>query len=295
MKRVIRTISTCSVVLSVLGGCAAAGVEPLSEGTRVMIRRDIAYGSLGGQTLSLDACLPTTGNAPRVVIVHGGSFVGGSRGDDDVSTLCRRLAEGGYAAFSIDYRLAPAAVFPDQVDDVVAALNFLAAPQQRRAFNTGGPNAVLGLSAGGVITEQIATGILGRARLAEPVDAAVALSGGSDFARLGSETDALRVDVGTYFGCASTTPGNCPLARAASPIRHVSAEMTPLLLVNSEHELVPASQATRMVTAAEAVGGDVSIVLVPGAAHAAGVFDSDPDVAGDVESFLSEHHDRGTS
>jgi len=44
---------------------------------------------------------------PAVVMVHGGSFTGGSKDDDDLVTLAARLARAGYVCFLIDYRLVP--------------------------------------------------------------------------------------------------------------------------------------------------------------------------------------------
>jgi para-nitrobenzyl esterase len=42
---------------------------------------------------------------PALVMVHGGSFTGGSREDEDLFALANKLASAGYVCFLIDYRL----------------------------------------------------------------------------------------------------------------------------------------------------------------------------------------------
>lgn len=42
---------------------------------------------------------------PLIILAHGGSFIGGSKTDYDMVTLCKAFAKKGYACASIDYRL----------------------------------------------------------------------------------------------------------------------------------------------------------------------------------------------
>ena len=58
--------------------------------------------------LSMDIYQPSGDTAayrPLIVWVHGGSFVGGSKTDNDVVGLCQRFAKRGYVCASITYRL----------------------------------------------------------------------------------------------------------------------------------------------------------------------------------------------
>lgn len=58
--------------------------------------------------LKLDVYEPdgdTAAFRPLIVWVHGGSFVGGSKVDNDVVGLCQRFAKRGYVCASIEYRL----------------------------------------------------------------------------------------------------------------------------------------------------------------------------------------------
>jgi len=63
---------------------------------------------------------------PGLIFVHGGGWVFGNLDSHDV--LCAQLSlEAGIAVLSVDYRLAPETRFPGAFDDVVAALNWVAA------------------------------------------------------------------------------------------------------------------------------------------------------------------------
>jgi pimeloyl-ACP methyl ester carboxylesterase len=74
---------------------------------------NITYGanttfSGANNSLKLDFYEPTGDtelNRPLIIWVHGGSFLGGSKTDPDMTALSQRFARKGYACASIDYRL----------------------------------------------------------------------------------------------------------------------------------------------------------------------------------------------
>jgi poly(3-hydroxybutyrate) depolymerase len=74
---------------------------------------NITYGSNttwtgGNQTLVMDIYQPagdTASSRALIVLAHGGSFIGGSRTDQDVVSLCNHFTKMGYITCSIDYRL----------------------------------------------------------------------------------------------------------------------------------------------------------------------------------------------
>ena len=100
---------------------------------------NITYGSninyLGNNTtLTLDMYFPegdTASIRPLIIWVHGGGFIGGTKNDGDVTSLCHHFAKRGYVCASINYRLG---VFPTQasaqagvyraVQDLKAAVRF---------------------------------------------------------------------------------------------------------------------------------------------------------------------------
>jgi acetyl esterase/lipase len=79
----------------------------------VTVTSNVTYGSAvtvsgGTQTLLMDIYEPAGDVAASrglIVFVHGGSFIGGAKTDQDVSTLCTRFAKMGYVTSSIEYRL----------------------------------------------------------------------------------------------------------------------------------------------------------------------------------------------
>jgi len=123
----------------------------------------IAYGSAVNrfthqtETLLLDLYQPrgdTDGSRPAIVVVHGGGFVGGSRGASQMVQLGADLARRGYVAVSIDYRLAPsgnpitAQVIEDAGHDCKAAVRWLRANAASLRLDQG-RIAAIGSSAGG--------------------------------------------------------------------------------------------------------------------------------------------------
>jgi acetyl esterase/lipase len=88
---------------------------------------DIAY-STKSDRHKLDIYLPDEGVGPfpAVVFFHGGAFVGGDKRDLQIAVIIDCLNRG-IAAVSVEYRLSPAAVFPQPVNDCRAAIKFLKA------------------------------------------------------------------------------------------------------------------------------------------------------------------------
>lgn len=81
--------------------------------TNVNVTYNVVYGAntdVNGNllTLKMDVYEPandTMTARPLIVWAHGGSFLAGSKSDNDVVTLCQRFAKRGYVCASIDYRL----------------------------------------------------------------------------------------------------------------------------------------------------------------------------------------------
>ena len=99
---------------------------------------DIIYGSNtspGGSvtTLMLDVYEPagdTIAERPLIIWAHGGSFIGGTKSNGDVVSLCEHFAKRGYVCVSIDYRLG-FSIFPP--DAAAAAQTIFRAVQDMKA------------------------------------------------------------------------------------------------------------------------------------------------------------------
>ena len=114
----------------------------------VLHEKDIEYSNVGAR-VQMDVVRPKAPSAqpqPAVVLVHGGGFRRGSR--DSYLPMAAKLAQRGYVAATVSYRLAPRHQFPAPVEDVKAAVRFLRANAQR--FNLD-PDRIgaMGGSAGG--------------------------------------------------------------------------------------------------------------------------------------------------
>jgi hypothetical protein len=102
----------------------------------VTVTSNVTYGSAttwsgGTQTLVMDIYQPTGDVATSrglLVLAHGGSFIGGSRTDQDLVALCTRFAKMGYVTASIDYRLG---MFP--IDSVNASKAVMRGVQDMKA------------------------------------------------------------------------------------------------------------------------------------------------------------------
>ena len=108
----------------------------------VKLTSNITYGSNvdntgATTTLTMDIYEPdsdTVAVRPLIVWAHGGSFMGGTKNDGDVTSLCNHFAKRGYVCISINYRLG-ISIPPNQtgatqavyraVQDMKAAIRFM--------------------------------------------------------------------------------------------------------------------------------------------------------------------------
>ena len=93
----------------------------------IIYEPNIEYSNPDGQHLQLDMARPKTadGPFPAIACIHGGGFRAGARQGYD--GLCIRLAQQGYVAVTVSYRLAPKYQFPAAIHDVKAAIRWLRA------------------------------------------------------------------------------------------------------------------------------------------------------------------------
>ena len=189
------------------------------------------YAKEGTKRLSLDLYLPENAAAgpalPLVLMVHGGSWNGGSKAQ--LPAMNRYLAQSRYAVASINYRHAPKHQSPKAVEDVFRAIDFLKA--SAASLHVDASRVVLiGRSAGG----QIALSAAYSAR--EPaIRGVIGFYAPTDMV-LGYEKPSRRwvLDskkvLGDYLG---GTPKENPASyAAASPINFVSAATPPTLLIH---------------------------------------------------------------
>jgi acetyl esterase/lipase len=241
---------------------------------RVILRRDLVLDP-SRKALSADLYLPSgPGPHPLVVVIHGGSWRGGDKGQ--APAVSRVLAGEGIAVADVRYRLAPGDRFPAAVADVKCALGRL----RERAADLGldGRAVLLGRSAGGEIA-LVAAYSAGDARIAPscavqdaPVTGVAALYAPTDLAW--AYHHPVRPDVvhgpeslELYLG---GSPEAVPDAyRLGTPQSWLDRPVPPTLLVHGTGDrLVSFEHAPRLERALVHARADVTLVAVPFAEHA---------------------------
>lgn len=279
---------------------ALTGVALLTACTpRLDVSRDgdvvdgLVYREVDGERLELDVCRSEADRstpAPAILVIHGGGFVAGGRAQPNIRQLCLDLAEAGYVAFSIDYRLAPEAVYPAQLEDAQAAVAWMRDPEQVARFDIDPRRiAVLGGSAGAVLAGTLAVTGEGALDEGSRVAAAVSLSGAMTFT---SDDPAIRDYVegrgpAPYLGCPEPTLTACPIAAEAEPIAHVDPTDPPFYLLTSEGERLPEESAELMAAALETAGIPAVVHTEPGSRHASGAVT--PEIWAEILDFLDTY------
>jgi acetyl esterase/lipase len=216
----------------------------------VVTRTDIIYGRVEGSALLANIAYPDApGTRPALLSVHGGRWRAGNRTDAS-SIKVTQWAEFGFFAMSIDYRLVGGSPAPAAYLDTRCAIRWVHAHADDYGVD---PERVylIGQSAGGQLVSLAAT--LG--------DGPYPKTGGWLQARSdvrGVISVAAPYDLNTLSWGELWTPvtGNVHDARrVASPMTHVSATTTPLLVIHSDDDKsVPVQQAVDFVAKLQAAG-----------------------------------------
>jgi acetyl esterase len=251
-----------------LGLVAATSTSCESSTTLdVIMVSTFEYARRDGVPLMLDAYLPPTpGPHPAVLLIHGGGWEAGSR--SDVAELGgvpgTAWARTGFAAFSVDYRLAPEHPYPAAVQDVRAAVawirrhadDFSVDPERIGAF---------GMSAGGHLAAMLA--VMGEGSLVRGsrVRAVVSWSAPLHLGVTVRLSEFLRPIVARFLGCRVEECGDRLLT--ASATSHIDPSDAPILIVNSTDEFVPLDQATVTAEGFRRHGVPVRSIELPGSSH----------------------------
>jgi acetyl esterase/lipase len=258
-------------LVATCGPRAGAAPPKIPEG--VIWQPDVEYSSPNGESLKLDLARPKTGDGPfpAVLCIHGGGFRAGDRQGYD--NLCVKLAERGYVAATITYRLAPKHKFPAAIYDTKAAVRWLRANAALYKIN---PDkiGVMGGSAGGHLAQFLGVtahvprfeGDGGNPNQSSSVTCVVNFYGPSDFTKsYGKSVDAAEV-LPLWLG------GNLDTARAlhiqASPLYWVTPDAAPTLCIHgTEDKYVAHEQAEWLVDKLKAATVEARLLTLPGAGH----------------------------
>lgn len=113
------------------------------------VEPDVVYAKVGETELKMDLYYPSEAvpkSNAAVIVIHGGAWISGDR--KQMAQLAQYFASRGLFAASVQYRLAPKAVWPAMLDDVQTGVRFLRANATKYGFD---PNRIgaSGASAGG--------------------------------------------------------------------------------------------------------------------------------------------------
>jgi acetyl esterase/lipase len=237
---------------------------------------NIAYGPSFEE--QLDLCRPSgiSTARPGIVLIHGGAFVAGDKRYqfDDYDTLldvCQGLASQGFLVASINYRLAPDAIWPAQVVDAQLAVRWLRAHASEIKLN---PQdlCTVGLSAGAYLS--VFLGVLQKIHVGDRADLLASESPGVscvvdfygpvDLAQLVKTAPEPNQTVRDLLGYA-TPESNPDLYRAASPLFLVSSQSAPTLIIHGTQDTtVPIAQSQALEQALQKQRVSVQLITYPG-------------------------------
>jgi acetyl esterase/lipase len=260
----------------------------------------ITYAQRGVHALQLDLYLPARpkeGAAPAIVFVHGGGWRAGVRAN--FAPMAIRMAERGYAAATISYRLSPEAPYPAAVQDARAAVRWMRTHAGEYGIDPA-RIAIGGGSAGGQIAALagVADGVTrfdpdgGPGAVSSSVQAIVNIDGLSDFtseaARKYEDDPAKQPSsAGAWFG--GRYAEKEALWREASPLFYVNPKTPPVLFIGSGQARFSVGREDMLARLREA-GVPGRVVVLPGTPHSFWLFD--PWLGPTVEAtaaFLDEH------
>lgn len=261
-------------VLLLAGPLAPIGVGVAQAD--VQVEEDVAYGEADGQPLLLDVYRPPARDTPRpaVILIHGGGWTAGYGSRADMAQPARELADAGYVAFTIAYRLLDGEpghnVWPAQLADVQRAVRWVRANADRYGVD---PERICsyGHSAGGHLAAML--GVRDTRDNSDPaladvssrVNCVVDLAGDMDLAIPYPNA----VDTEIVTGLLGGAPEEAPDAYSdASPLAQVDEETVPFLIFHGQRDTInPIEHSRRMVAALHEAGVEVVYVEIPDADH----------------------------
>jgi acetyl esterase/lipase len=263
----------------------------------VSVAKDVSYGTAEGAALLLDVYQPSaqgfSGKRPGVLLVHGGGWMGGDKAA--YTPIGKELADKGYVAFAINYRLAPQFHYPAQLDDVQRAVRWVRAHAD--AYNVD-PNRLgaLGDSAGGHLVSFLGTrdtrdnSDAALAAYSSRVQCVVDLYGPEDFTlptSSGVSPQAVQI-LTAFFG---KTRDQAPrLYRDGSPIIYVNKHSAPFLIMHGDADpLVPIDQSQRLYAALKKAGVEATFVTMPKDGHGFALPENQQKAHTLTDQFLAQH------
>lgn len=242
----------------------------------VQVERDLSYGPAGKRNL-LDIYTPVMAGSNRPVLlqVHGGAWLMGHKAEQALP-LMHHMASLGWVVVSINYRLSPAATFPDHIVDVKRGIAWV-----REHISRWGGNpdfiAITGGSAGGHLASLAA--LSANYALWQPdfeqadtsIQAAMPLYGAYDLCDRYDIRQFTAIDNPILDRVFKTNKVAHPdLFEQASPITWVGDQAPPFFVIQGTHDTLVWVEEARSFVAdlSRATGRELVYAELPGAQHA---------------------------
>lgn len=245
--------------------------------------KNLTYVRYGKRALQLDLYLPakkSRSTRPAIVFVHGGGWRSGYR--TNFTPFAIGMAERGYVAATISYRLSPEAQYPAAIHDVKAAIQWLRAHAKQYGVN---PEqiAVGGGSAGGQIASLVGvtSGLtkfdpqIKHKLISSDVQAIVNIDGLSDFTSAAArfhEDDPRKNPSAASAWFGGRYVEKTTLWHEASPIFYVNENTPPILFLISAQERFSVGH-KEMVEKMKLFGVPWQVSQVPDTPHSFWLFD----------------------
>jgi acetyl esterase len=240
-------------------------------------QKDVEYARPDGKPVLLDLHVPDgPGPFPAAILVHGGGFDEGSK-STNTKPLFQPLADAGFAWFSIDYRLAPQAKFPQANEDLMSAIRWVKAHAGEYHLDVN-KVVLIGESAGGLLVNYAGTHETNDTKVAAVVD----FYGPVDYAKLAQarldhpeqfNMTSIKRHAGNgggvhFFGMEELNDAGKAKLKKLAPLYAVHKGMPPFLAIHgTKDDQVLFEQSTAMCDAMHKVGAVCDLITIEGGGH----------------------------
>jgi acetyl esterase/lipase len=280
VRRSASTVVLCVLVMTGLATWASAASPPKSSSlpaAPLSINQTVTVTYCNHQQARITEPATLPGRAPAAIYVHGGSWVSGNynTGGFLISEIGAQLAAKGFVVVGINYRLGPAARWPDQIEDAKCAVRYLRA--NARILNIDPSEiGVWGQSAGGHLAALLGTAgpsagwdVGAYLNQSSKVQSVVDMAGPNDLMTLGDQGDSALVESSFVSLLGKTPPANLDAAlKAASPVTYIAPGDPPFLIMHSDNDEIVYPQQSQELSWDLAANRDPhQLVMVQGAGH----------------------------
>ena len=210
----------------------------------IIVKPNIPFKNLGYRKLNFDITYPKRKSKegyPVVVLIFGGGWKSGDK------NMCQAqasyLAQNGYVAVAVEYRLSPETIYPAAVQDIKEAIRWVRANAKNYPINPY-KIAVMGASAGGQLAALVGNSAGERIYqsganlyLSDEVQAVVDIDGTLAFHHPESEEGAVAAQ---WLG--GTYAEKPQIWEEAAGLNHVNSQSPPFLFLNSSNPRFHAGQ-----------------------------------------------------